>query len=188
MKVYDEMVSRAGEIVLVDMDGVIADFDAAFDAVWRGRYPNRKPSESAWEHQRIVDRYPEEYRADIYEVLTAPGFTRNMPEVEGAVDGVRSMQAAGLEVYICTSPLSNYSNNVPEKFGWVEEHLGSAWTKRLVITKDKTVVRGRYLIDDAPVVRGALDPEWEHIIYGRSYNRHIVNSRRLSWNNWKDVL
>jgi 5'-nucleotidase len=106
-----------------------------------------------------------------------------------AVAGVRAMHRMGLRVYICTSPLANYSSNVTEKFAWVEEHLGLEWTRRLIIAKDKTLVKGRYLIDDIPDVRGAIKPEWEHIIFDRVYNRNIPGPRkRMNWSDWQAIL
>jgi 5'-nucleotidase len=183
-------MKTVNDVVLVDMDGVIADFNAAFDLAWRSRYPNRElyPM-SAQQNLSIVDSQPEEYRADIYDVLSAPGFTVNMPEIEGAVQGIRAMDLMGLQVFICTSPLRDYSHNVPEKFSWVEEHLGQEWARRLIITRDKTVVRGRYLIDDAFVVRGSIQPEWEHFIFDRMLDRSVGDSqKRINWNNWRRVI
>ena len=36
----------------------------------------------------------------------------------------------------------------------MEEHLGSEFTKRVILTRDKTLVRGDVLIDDKPTIGG----------------------------------
>ena len=98
------------------------------------------------------------------------------------------MISMGLEVFICTSPISAYKNCVLEKYEWVDRVLGSDWVKRIIMTKDKTFVKAEYLIDDKPEITGVENPpSWEHILYDRPYNKGM-NKRRLTWENWKDVI
>ena len=67
-----------------------------------------------------------------------------------------------------------------EKYEWVENYLGDAWVKRIILTRDKTLIKGDYLIDDKPVITGVeRSPEWEQIVYDRPYNRD-VNKKRLT--------
>jgi 5'-nucleotidase len=97
------------------------------------------------------------------------------------------MLAAGHDVRICTSPLTRFENCVPEKFLWVQRHLGDDWVQRIILTKDKTLVRGDVLIDDKPEVTGRLEPSWEHIVFEAPYNT-ASNARRLNWANWAQVF
>jgi len=39
---------------------------------------------------------------------------------------------------------------VLEKYHWVEKYFERDFTKRLVLTKDKTIIHGDFLIDDKP--------------------------------------
>ncbi|MFB9209491.1 hypothetical protein ACFFV7_50490 [Nonomuraea spiralis] len=177
------------DVVLVDMDGVIADFDIGFNVAWSERFPERKLIHFDERRSvRISDDYPEQYMADIYDILTSRGFIRSLPEVDGAVHALGEMLAIGFSVYICTSPLSPYGNNVEEKYEWIERHLGRAWMKRLIVSKDKTLIRGKYLVDNAPTVDGLLEPTWEHVVFDRPYNRAVCSRRRLTWPNWKSVV
>ena len=108
--------------------------------------------------------------------------------MDGGKEALTEMKEKGHIVFLCTSPLTEYTNCILEKYQWVDEHLGFDWTKKIIITKDKTLVRGDYLIDDNPNPKGALAPAWEHIIYDFPYNREIKDKRRLTWENWKEVL
>lgn len=175
--------------ILIDMDGVISDYEGQFLQYWRSRHPDKLyvPVEARTTFY-IKDEYPEELQSLVAEILLEPSFFREMAPVPGAREALEEMQKLGFEVFICSSPLSTYKNCVLEKYEWVEEHLGLAWVRQIILTKDKTVVKGDFLIDDKPLIAGAQDPpDWEHIVYDRPYNRG-ANKRRITWNNWKDVL
>lgn len=175
--------------ILVDMDGVITDFDGEFLKRWRERYPGQfyVPFDQRTKFY-VKDSYPEELKPLVAEILLEPTFFRDMMPMPGAKEALFEMDEMGLEVFICSSPLSTYKNCVLEKYEWVENVLGPDWVKRIILTKDKTLVRGDYLIDDKPEITGVEDiPSWEHILYDRPYNKQ-GNKRRLTWENWKNVL
>lgn len=88
---------------------------------------------------------------------------------------------------ICTAPTTRYRNCVLEKHEWVEEHLGLEWVGRMVLTRDKTLVRGAVLIDDRPDISGAMTPEWQHVVFDAPYNRHLPGPR-MTWATWREVL
>jgi len=176
-------------LILLDQDGVLADFEHAFIEAWRERHPDIPPV--PYESRRsfhILEDYPPELRARAEAIYTAPGFIRNLPPVPGAVEAYRELLALGLDVRICSSPLRQFENCVAEKYLWVERHLGRAATERLVLTRDKTLVRGDLLIDDKPFIQGALPPSWRHIVYDTPYNRQETDHPRLTWANWRNVL
>jgi len=175
--------------ILIDMDGVIADFDREFLQRWRTRHPDKfyVPLEERTAFY-VKAQYPEELKSLVAEIIWEPGFFRDILPVAGAKEALLEMEAMGHEVFICTSPLSVYKNCVLEKFEWVDQVLGPEWVKRIVLTKDKTLVKADILIDDKPEITGVEStPSWEHILYDRPYNRG-VNKRRITWENWKDVL
>ncbi len=175
--------------ILVDMDGVITDFDGEFLQRWRQRHPDMfyVPLEQRKTFY-VRDDYPEELKPLVIEILSESSFFEEMLPVPGAKEALEEMESLGFEVFICSSPLSTYENCVFEKYKWVEKCIGPEWVKKIILTKDKTVVKADYLIDDKPVITGAENnPSWEHILYDRTYNRHI-DKRRVTWENWKDVL
>lgn len=174
--------------ILIDMDGVIADFDGEFLKRWRERHPEKffVPFDRRKSFY-VLDEYPPELHPLVMDILTEPGFFRTMMPIAGAQEALLHMDALGPEIFLCTSPFSPYQNCVLEKFQWVENFLGTKWVDRIVLTKDKTLVRGDILIDDKPRITSLDTPSWEHILYDRPYNQG-GDKRRLTWVNWKDVL
>ena len=169
-------------ILLFDQDGPLADFDGAFAARFAELHPDAPVVDVRARTQfKITGSYPDHLHRAINAIYQEVGFYENLPLVPGALDGLQSLLEAGHEVFICTSPLTEYRNCVAEKFAWVEKNLGSEWLKRLVITKDKTVVGGSVLVDDKPHVTGAVTPTWTHVRYTTSYNAHLVDVPRFSW-------
>jgi 5'-nucleotidase len=175
--------------ILVDMDGTIADWETKFYDTWRALHPDKVAVPvSERTTFRIVEQYPPEYRHHVRAVYTSPGFFRTLEPIPGALDAMREMREAGHDVRICTSPLSDYRNCVLEKYEWVEEYLGPDWIGALILTRDKSVVRGDVLVDDRPDVAGEASAEWEHVLYDQPYNQAVPRKRRLIWAAWRSVL
>lgn len=176
-------------IILVDQDGPLADFEKEFLNMWRVRFPNEHFIPL---HKRrtfyIRDDYPTKLRDKVESIYLAPGFYLNLPPVTGSVEALKKMIELGHDVYICTSPLSIYENCVLEKYQWVEKHLGEDFTKRIIFSKNKQIIRGQFLIDDKPTIIDDEKAEWNHILYDCPYNQEIKDKRRLTWINWRKIL
>jgi len=67
--------------------------------------------------------------------------------------------------------------------------MGEDFLRRLIITRDKTLVKGAVLIDDKPHVTGAVTaPDWTHLLFDQPYNRDnsLSSKPRLSqWCDWR---
>ena len=177
-------------IILVDQDSVLTDFESGFLMKWRKAHPDKPyiPLEERTTF-RIRENYPKELTPLIDAVYSAPGFYRSIPLMPGGKEAIIEMQNKGHDVFICTSPLTRFEDCVLEKYLWTEEQLGREWTKKIILTNDKTVVIGDYLIDDNPDIKGAENPIWEHIIFDQPYNRQIKDKKRIiKWQNWREVL
>ena len=173
-------------IVLVDQDDVLNDFNAHFQRIWKPICPPEfyVPPEK----QKIFnlqDNYPQHLRQQITDIYTAPGFVFNLPPIEAGINAVKEMMRMGLDVYICTSPLPEYENCVLEKYKWVERFFGRTMTRKLILTGDKTLIKGKFLIDDKPEIFGSEQPAWERVVYDRPWNQNSKAIRLYGWKNWK---
>lgn len=175
--------------ILVDMDGVIADFELAFLSIYRNRHPDKPfiPLEQRTNFY-IMDQYPQELRPLIKDICFSKWFFLGLPPIEGSIKALLEMKSRGDEVYICSSPLLSNPYCIEEKYEWVKNYLGEKWIQNVVITKDKTIIHGDFLIDDKPEVKGIQTPTWEHVLYSQPYNMQIDSKRRLTWKDWNEVI
>ncbi|KAM6163522.1 5'(3')-deoxyribonucleotidase, cytosolic type [Rhynchocyon petersi] len=195
------MAARRGRAVrvLVDMDGVLADFEGGLLRGFCRRFP-ADPHVPLEERRGFLAQ--EQYRAlrpdladKVASVYQAPGFFLDLEPIPGALEALREMnEMEDTEVFICTSPLLKYEHCVAEKYRWVEKHLGPKFVERIILTRDKTVVSGDLLIDDKDNIQGQeKTPSWEHILFTCCHNRHLalppLQRRLLSWSdNWKGII
>lgn len=168
--------------VLVDMDGVMCDFEKHMLLEFRKRYP-REPFVLPDDRRTfyMAEQYDElkpGLALKINQIMNEKGFFLTMPPIAGAVDAVKEMsEMDGVQVFICTSPVDDSLFCVSEKFAWVKEHLGSEWIKQTILTSDKTLIHGDILIDDRNHVTGLVSPpSWDHIIFTQAHNRHLTAS------------
>lgn len=176
------------KIILIDQDGVLANYYQRFLEIWRTENPQKVwvPFEKTTDHDIDKD-YPHEYRDLIEEIPLRKSFYRSLEPMQGAKEALEKMLGLGHDVRICTAPKRSHTYCVPEKFAWVEEHLGQKWTERIILTRDKTLVHGDILIDDKPTITGVHTPSWEQVFYDQPYNR-AYDKRRLTWINYQEVL
>lgn len=171
------------------MDNVIADFERQIIDTWIKKHPDL-PYVKLEDRNTFygIKQYPEEHHDLVKAIYFEEGFYRNMKPIEGALDAAKDL-AKDHKVFICTSPMTSSQYCTAEKFQWVEYHLGKEWKNKTIITKDKTMIIGDYLIDDKPEVAGAEEPIWEHIIFDWPWNQHIKNKKRIiKWQNYREVL
>ncbi len=74
-------------------------------------------------------------------------FFETIEPIAGAIDGIKQL-ATKYDVWILTRPSILNPLCYTEKRVWVENHLGMEWCEKLIISPDKTLFKGKYLIDD----------------------------------------
>ena len=121
---------------------------------------------------------------ELLQISAQPGFFRNLPVIAGSVEALRLLSER-YNVFICTSPLWRYENCVLEKFQWLEQHFGFILTTKVVLTRDKTMVRGDVLVDDKPNIKGCMSPQWKQVVFSQLYNRQETSKFRIE--GWKEV-
>ncbi|OPJ88613.1 5'(3')-deoxyribonucleotidase, cytosolic type [Patagioenas fasciata monilis] len=185
--------------VLVDMDGVLADFEAAVLRGFCSRFPGEPRVElAARSGFSVREQYGclrEDLGDKVASVYESPGFFLGLDPIPGALEAMQEMiHMQDTEVFICTSPLRKYEHCIVEKYKWVEKHLGPEFVERIILTRDKTVVSADLLFDDKDTIRGAeQNPSWEHILFTCCHNRHLQlqapRRRLLSWaDDWRGIL
>ncbi len=182
-------MAKEAPIVLIDMDGVVADFELAFLNIWKEKYPKRHFIEL--EDRRsfyTTSQYPAKWWPQMWKIMTNEGFFANMEPLEGSIKSIKKMARSGYEIYFCSAPLIQNPYCASEKYAWIKKQLGRKWEKRLILSSDKTLVQGNFLIDDRDKIKGDHKPSWEHLIFDRPYNREVKSNRRINWDNWREVL
>lgn len=112
------------KIVYIDLDGVTADFCGALD--------------------RFVEagtKVPER---------NEKGFYRSLKVMEGAKEAIQTLlENENLDVYFASKPSTESLYCENEKKAWVLEHFPEL-VKKLILTPNKNLLLGHYLIDDHP--------------------------------------
>jgi 5'-nucleotidase len=166
------------------MDGVIADwgpeFDRCLDAV--GEAAAGIPRTANQEQWNLNEGRTAAERKIIEQVMTEPGFYRRLEPIAGAKEALKAAVKAGHDVRIVSAPYISNPTCASDKIDWIVRHYGSHWASRLILTNDKTVVNGDFLIDDKPEITGSMMPTWEHVVFGDyAYNRHVPGLRISQW-------
>lgn len=176
-------------IILVDMDNTLAEFDKGLLKIWRSQYPD-EPYVALEDRKSFHPHkdYPERLHQKIHDICHSKNFILDLEPAPGGIAAVHAMLSAGHDVRFCTSYLIDYEFCITEKYAWIEKHFSPDFIEKIVITREKTLIRGDILIDDKPDITGILSPSWEHILYDRPHNRTVVDKRRITWQNWRDIL
>ena len=183
-------MSLTKPLVLVDMDGVLLDLEGTFWEDFEAANPDGPTRAEGDKTQfKIDDQMDPVWTPAIRSVMAAPGFFARLRPMPGAVAALNEMLDEGWDVRICTAPLLHNPTCASDKIASLAEHFGQRWTRRAVITKDKTLVRGDVLIDDKPVVDGDWTPVWKHVVFDATYNQDAPSPYRLTgWANWRQTL
>lgn len=178
---HDFMSERP--IVLVDMDGVLADFDGATEQYLRDNHPDI-PIAARQNFYYKHDYLEAAHQVIINQLHASQYFFRNLPEIPGALDGWQRIIELGYEPRICSSPLHTNEWCKDEKLAWVEHRLGKQAMQTALITTHKEECEGIALIDDRPEIKNAATASWRHIIFDQPYNTVVDTECRL--HGWHD--
>jgi 5'-nucleotidase len=153
--------------LLFDLDGVLANWTKGIrDGL---TYDLQKHiDESSW--SLTGPDAPEGFGSLIKNRQASHSFYRYLSPIDGAVEAVRALSVHH-DVTFCSTPDHTNKTCASDKINWVEEHFGEGWGKRLILTHDKTAIRGDFLIDDKPDITGAHTPAWKQIVFDQPYNR-----------------
>jgi 5'-nucleotidase len=172
-------------IVLVDMDGVLANFVEGFRQAWKNK---GFPGLDEWKNWNMSHHIPESHHHLIDPVMFEEGLFANLPVIPGAQQAIQEIVADGHVVFVCSTPAAS-DHCTTEKTAWLRRHFGPEIARKAIFTHDKTVVRGDILIDDKPEITGVLEPYWRHVVFDCPYNQHVTDRSRLTrWEDWREVV
>ena len=140
------------KILYFDMDNVLVDFQSAF--------------------KHLSPDTLKEYEGRLDEV---PGLFGLMEPMEGALDAYQYLTKKYDSYILSTAPWENPSA-LTDKLAWVKKYLGEPARKRLILSHNKHLNIGDYLIDDRKK-NGAAEFTGEHIHFGTD-----------KFPDWKSVL
>lgn len=179
--------------VLVDMDGVIADwsqtvFELAAEIAEVTGYTGPLPHAGEQTVFDVRDCWSGPQLYLVRAAMAHPELYQKLPPIEGAIEALHQMLRGGIDVRICSSPDLDNPLCASAKYEWVRRHASDELAARTILTKDKTTVRGHILIDDKPEVTGAMTPEWSHVYFDQPWNRGMPGERLLHWSQWSSTV
>jgi 5'(3')-deoxyribonucleotidase len=134
------------------MDNVLVDFQSGIDS--------------------LSDTEREDYKEHIDNV---PGIFSRMKPLDGAIEAYKELTKY-YDVYILSTAPWNNPSAWSDKLLWVQKYLGDLAYKKLILSSNKNLNAGDYLIDDR-TANGAGNFKGEHI--------HFLTEK---FRNWDDVL
>ena len=131
------------KIVYVDMDNVLVDFPSGIEKL---------SEEDRTKHDGNYDE--------------VPGIFSLMEPMPGAIEGYERIAKVYDTYILSTAPWGNRTA-WSDKLDWVKKYLGNVAYKRLILSHNKNLNRGDYLIDDR-TKNGAGEFQGELIQFGTS--------------------
>ena len=182
-------------ILLIDLDGTVVDWYGQLHSELLLEFPDDKiPSLEELTGYFWEDSFDKKYHQAISDIVEGKLFYRHLkpyPKAIECLEGIEKNHLDWIEPFICTKPSIHYEGFQchSEKIASVNEHFGKFWAERTILTPDKTLVVGDFLIDDHPSIKGAnLRPTWIQMLYDQPYNRDKFNKYRFDWNQWGAFL
>ena len=132
------------KILYVDMDDVLCDFTKAY--------------------QQSLTEFPE-----IKFPQSRENFFLNLDPLPGAIEAVGDLRSSlEYDVYILTAPSTRNPLSYTEKRLWIENHFDYDFVKKLIISPNKALLKGDFLIDDYDSGKGQDKFQGKLIHFGSS--------------------
>lgn len=125
--------------IFVDMDGVLCDYEGAY-------------------HRDIAKNPRQVFPQSRF------GFFTELEPLSGAIEGFKELQKT-YDVWICTRPSVQNLTSYSEKAYWLRKYFGDEILQKTVMTSNKSIVKGDYLIDDQ-TDWGQTEFEGELLLFG----------------------
>jgi 5'-nucleotidase len=141
------------KILYIDMDGVLVNFQSGID--------------------KLTEEEKIEYKDQEKNV---PHIFSKMEPIEGAIEAYKIL-AEKYDTYILSTAPWNNETSLGDKVAWAKKYLGNTVYKRLILSHNKHLNEGHYLIDDRPHKNGAAD-----------FRGELIHFRSEKFPDWNAVL
>lgn len=169
------------KVVLVDMDGVLADIHAHMVL------EEYKRSGVKIDLNEIHGMLEDEAFPSFYEMIHSVGFFRSAPVVKDSVEGLRYLNDK-YKVLVVSSA-TEFPNSLNEKHAWLNEHYPFISWKQMIFCGSKANIKGDIMIDDHS--KNLLTFEGRKILFTQPHNSCIDASayeRVYAWKEIKEIL
>ena len=129
------------KILYVDMDGVLVHLTNGLDKL----------------DKKITDQY-------LDNPYNAPGFFSVLEPIKDAISSLKQLSKK-YDVYILTAAPWDNPTAANDKIEWCKKHLPPYFKKKIIITHNKNLCRGDYIIDDN-TRNGVSSFKGKHIHFG----------------------
>lgn len=176
-------------IVLLDVDGVLADFETKFLEIARfltGKQIVRDPTYWNMEDQC---RLSDEESREVWNHVLQIDFARQLDPYPIAVEAVLEL-AEDVDVYFVTAPMNRHPTWAHDRALWLRDHFGDLGSN-VISTHHKDRVCGHVFVDDKPKhIRSwsRAHPEGQAFLWSRPYNSEDDVPRIKSWRELRGVM
>lgn len=176
-------------IILVDCDGVLADFVSASLDVLR-TFGIDKQHDDVKEFDFAGLGMDKHQRKALENRWREPGFCASIKPYDGALEGLRLLRTLA-DVYAVTAPMNGSVTWQGERAAWLSDHM-EFQRDHIVSTAAKHLVNGDVLIEDNPdVLTRWADAGIDRIgmLWSRPYNAASDWTMRNRWtgSDWQEV-
>ena len=152
-------IEESKKKIFIDMDNVLVDFQSGIDRL------DEKTKQAFGEYYDSNGNKHEAHYDDV------PGIFALMDPMPGAIDAVQKLRDRYNLYILSTAPWRNPTAWC-DKLNWVKKYFGAgedtAFYKRIILTHNKGLCNGDYLIDDRPDKCGVGNFKGEVIYFGSS--------------------
>jgi len=183
------MDNRKPLILLLDVDGVLADFVTPF-LKYINEVLDRSYTKDDFSGHDIEDCLGLSYeeRNEVRMHIDRMRMARTMAPLPGAIEAVKRLSESAA-IFFVTSSLTSSQTWEWDRRAWLDEQFGKGWGKKAQFVKDKYLFRGDIFIDDAPdnVEKwAAWNPDKSPVLWSQWYNaEHTIQAtnieRTSSW-------
>lgn len=164
--------------VLVDMDGVLADFYTQFQRLEQEETGNYISLESIY-GKLEADAFPH-----FDKHVRSEGFFRTAPLVEGSREGLKYLNDKYKVLLV--SSATEFPRSLTEKMEWMNEFFPFISWKQVILCGEKSVIKGDIMVDDHAKNLDYFDGQ--RILFTQPHNIYLQNDSYQRVKGWQDIM